>query len=74
MTGKGQTAVSGMKKLDDVRDAQDWPTVNLNFVLTSKVCSVTFLLVARTQHGSPTKTRHYFDDVRATPLVKHAFP
>jgi hypothetical protein len=74
MTGKGQTAVSGMKKLDDVRDAQDWQTVNLNFVLTSKVRSVSFLLVARTHRGSPTKTRHYVDDVQAMPLVKHAFP
>jgi len=74
MTGKGQTAVSGMKKLDDVRDAQDWQTVNLNFVLTSKVRSVSFLMAARTQRGSPTKTRHYVDDVRAMPLVKHAFP
>jgi len=44
MTGKGQTAVSGMKKLDDVHDAQDWQTVNLNFVLTSKVRSVTFFV------------------------------
>ena len=33
-----------MKKLDDVHDAQDWQTVNLNFVLTSKVRSVTFFV------------------------------